>query len=35
MLKNKFAERLKSNPVPIQLPIGSEENFKGMVDLVK
>mgnify|MGYP003562550251 FL=1 len=28
-------ERLKSNAVPIQLPIGSEENFKGVVDLVQ
>jgi elongation factor G len=27
-------DRLKANPVPIQLPIGSEENYKGLVDLV-
>jgi elongation factor G len=27
-------ERLGSNPVPIQLPIGAEENFRGVVDLV-
>ncbi|BBQ51345.1 elongation factor G [Aeromonas jandaei] len=27
--------RLKGNPVPLQLNIGSEENFKGVVDLVK
>ena len=27
--------RLKANPVPMQLPIGSEDNFKGVVDLVK
>ncbi len=27
-------DRLQCNAVPIQLPIGSEENFKGMVDLV-
>ncbi len=27
--------RLGANPVPIQLPIGAEENFKGVVDLVK
>jgi elongation factor G len=26
--------RLKANPVPIQLPIGAEEKFKGVVDLV-
>lgn len=28
-------ERLGSNPVPIQVPIGAEENFKGVVDLVR
>ena len=28
-------ERLGANPVPIQLPIGSEENFVGVVDLVR
>src|SRR5881275_2599729 len=28
-------ERLGANPVPIQLPIGAEENFKGVVDLIK
>lgn len=27
--------RLGANPVPIQLPIGSEDVFKGMVDLVE
>ena len=27
--------RLKANPVPIVIPIGSEENFKGVVDLIK
>jgi elongation factor G len=27
--------RLKANPVPIQLPIGAEEKFKGVVDLVR
>ena len=27
-------ERLGANPVPIQLPIGAEDNFKGIVDLV-
>ncbi|MCF6280717.1 MAG: elongation factor G [Candidatus Polarisedimenticolaceae bacterium] len=28
-------ERLGSNPVPIQLPIGAEEEFQGVVDLVR
>jgi elongation factor G len=28
-------ERLGARPVPIQLPIGSESNFKGIIDLVR
>ena len=28
-------ERLGARPVPLQLPIGAEENFKGVVDLVQ
>jgi len=28
-------DRLKANPVPLQIPIGSEEHFKGVVDLVE
>ncbi|MDT8440370.1 MAG: elongation factor G [Desulfuromonadales bacterium] len=28
-------ERLGANPVPIQLPIGSEDQFRGLVDLVE
>ena len=28
-------DRLGSNPVPMQLNIGSEEKFKGVVDLVR
>jgi elongation factor G len=27
--------RLKANPVPLQIPIGAEEHFAGVVDLVK
>ncbi len=27
--------RLKANPVPVVIPIGAEENFKGVVDLIK
>ena len=26
---------LGANPVPVQIPIGAEENFKGVVDLIK
>jgi elongation factor G len=33
-VENQVSERLKANPVPIQIPIGAEENFKGVVDLV-
>jgi elongation factor G len=29
-----IVDRLKATPVPIQLPIGSESNFKGVVDLI-
>ncbi|MFC0119014.1 elongation factor G [Pseudoalteromonas xiamenensis] len=28
-------KRLGANPVPIQLPIGAEDEFKGVIDLVK
>ena len=28
-------ERLKCNAVPIQLPIGKEDTFRGVVDLIK
>jgi elongation factor G len=27
--------RLRANPVPIQIPVGAEENFKGVIDLMK
>ncbi len=30
----EIKERLGSNPVPLQLPIGSEIDFKGVVDLI-
>ena len=32
---NMMKERLKCNAVPIQLPIGSEDTFKGIIDLVE
>ncbi|WP_024790286.1 elongation factor G [Lebetimonas sp. JH292] len=34
-VEKQIKERLKANPVPIQIPIGAEENFKGVVDLVQ
>ena len=34
-VEKQIKERLKANPVPIQIPIGAEDNFKGVVDLVQ
>jgi elongation factor G len=31
----QIRERLRGNPIPIQLPIGAEEDFEGIVDLVQ
>ena len=31
---NMIKERLGAHPVPIQIPIGSEDNFNGIIDLV-
>ncbi len=30
----QIRERLKANPVPLQVPIGAEEHFRGVVDLI-
>ena len=32
---DQLKTRLRANPVPIQLPIGAEDQFKGIVDLIK
>ena len=32
---NQIKERLGSNAIPVQIPIGAEDNFKGIVDLIK
>jgi len=32
---DQMKSRLKANPVPIVVPIGAEDNFKGVVDLFK
>ena len=29
-----ISDRLKANPIPIQLPIGSEADFRGIIDLI-
>lgn len=33
-VESQIKNRLKANPVPINIPIGSEENFKGVIDLI-
>ncbi len=30
----QMRNKLKANPIPIQIPIGAEENFEGVVDLI-
>jgi elongation factor G len=32
---DQMRARLKANPIPVQVPIGAEENFRGVVDLLK
>ncbi len=34
-VERQIKDRLKANPVPIQIPIGAEDNFKGVVDLIR
>ncbi|MCR4422700.1 MAG: elongation factor G [Spirochaetales bacterium] len=34
-VRNQVIEKLGAKPVVIQLPIGSESNFKGVIDLIK
>ncbi|SMP86630.1 translation elongation factor 2 (EF-2/EF-G) [Epsilonproteobacteria bacterium SCGC AD-308-E02] len=34
-VERQIRDRLKGNPVPIQLPIGAEDKFLGVIDLVK
>jgi len=34
-VQKQIAERLKGNAVPVQIPIGAEDHFRGVVDLVK
>ncbi|WP_163532478.1 elongation factor G [Helicobacter suis] len=33
-VESQIKERLKANPVPINLPIGAEDTFEGVIDLV-
>jgi elongation factor G len=32
---DQMKARLKANPVPLQIPIGAEDNFEGVVDLIR
>jgi len=32
---NQIKEKLGANPVPLQIPIGAEENFQGVIDLIE
>ena len=32
---SQMEERLGANPIPMQIPIGSEDNFSGIVDLIE
>ena len=32
---NQMKEKLGANPVPIQIPIGTEDKFKGIIDLIE
>jgi elongation factor G len=34
-VRRQISERLKGNAVPIQIPVGAEDHFQGVVDLVK
>jgi len=35
MSVNSMTERLDANPVPVQIPIGVEDEFRGQIDLVR
>ncbi len=32
---SEIKEKLGANPVPMQIPIGSEDNFTGVIDLIE
>ncbi len=34
-VEKMIRERLGANPVPVELPIGKEENFRGIIDLIR
>ena len=32
---SEIEEKLGANPVPLQIPIGSEDKFQGVIDLIE
>ncbi len=34
-VERQIKDRLNGNPVPIQIPIGAEDEFEGIIDLVR
>lgn len=34
-VESQIKQRLKANPIPINIPIGSEDDFKGVIDLIE
>ncbi|TWI69155.1 elongation factor G [Pseudoduganella lurida] len=34
-VEQQIRDRLKGNPVPIQIPVGAEDHYQGVIDLVK
>lgn len=32
---DQIQKKLKANPIPVQIPYGSEDNFKGVIDLIE
>ncbi|HEV7617271.1 MAG TPA: elongation factor G [Burkholderiaceae bacterium] len=35
LVRRQIQEQLKGNAVPVQIPVGTEDNFHGVVDLIK
>ncbi|MCX7862939.1 MAG: elongation factor G [Bacteroidales bacterium] len=31
----QMQNKIKANPIPVQIPLGSEDNFRGVIDLIK
>ncbi|MCO4783584.1 MAG: elongation factor G [Candidatus Cloacimonetes bacterium] len=35
MVMDSMRERLRANPIPVQIPIGAEDKFEGVIDLIE